>query len=124
MFKYFAKLDNDNLVLSNALLDEKDAPDEATGIQKLKDLYGWQKWKETYRNQDPGFKYYENIDKFVKYPQPYTSWTLNSTTGKWEAPVPYPVTYNTGFADDGVTPQLNPDSYDWDEINQKWVARK
>lgn len=133
MAKYFAKLDNDNLVLGNVLLSDTDAPDEATAIQKLKDLYGWQKWKETYRNQDPnprgnfapgpGYKYHEDIDKFVEHPQPYVSWTLNSTTGKWEAPVPYPVTYNTGLADDGVTPQTNPDSYDWDENTQQWIAR-
>ena len=133
MAKYFAKLDNDNLVLGNVLLSETDAPDEATGIQFLKNLYGWQKWKETFRNQDPnprgefasgpGFKYHEDIDKFVEHPKPYASWTLNNTTGKWEAPVTYPVTYNAGLADDETTPQTNPDSYDWDENTQQWIAR-
>jgi hypothetical protein len=38
-------------------------------------------------------------------PQPYPSWTLNSSTYDWECPVPYP--------DDGK-------KYDWNEDNQSW----
>ena len=64
----------------------------------------------------------EAIDKFIKL-QPYASGTLNSSTGLWEAPVAYPETYTSGVADDGVTAQTHPDSYDWDETNQQWTKR-
>jgi hypothetical protein len=39
-------------------------------------------------------------------PQPYPSWTLNTQTYEWQAPVPYP--------NDGKV-------YDWDEITLSWV---
>lgn len=39
-------------------------------------------------------------------PQPYPSWTLNTSTFLWEAPVPYPT-------DGGA--------YTWDEATQSWV---
>jgi hypothetical protein len=39
-------------------------------------------------------------------PQPYASWTLNSDTYLWEAPVAYPT--------DGK-------SYSWNEADQEWV---
>lgn len=52
-----------------------------------------------------GFIYNAEIDGFVPE-QPYSSWTLNSNTGLWDSPVPYP--------DDG---QL----YIWDEAALAWV---
>jgi hypothetical protein len=39
-------------------------------------------------------------------PQPYPSWTLNTSTFLWESPVPYP--------NDGK-------EYYWDEATQSWV---
>ena len=38
-------------------------------------------------------------------PQPYPSWTLNETTGDWEAPVPKPDEENF---------------YEWNEETQSW----
>jgi len=52
-----------------------------------------------------GYTYDEIIDGFVP-PKPYPSWVLNTTTGLWDAPVPYPT--------DGKT-------YTWDEDTQTWV---
>ena len=40
-------------------------------------------------------------------PQPYPSWTLNTQTYEWQAPVPYPT--------DGK-------NYVWDESTLSWVA--
>ena len=51
-----------------------------------------------------GFTYDYARDAFIP-PQPFNSWTLNSNTCLWEAPVAYP--------DDG---QL----YTWNEENQQW----
>ena len=52
-----------------------------------------------------GYTYDEIIDGFVP-PKPYPSWLLNTTTGLWDAPVPYP--------NDGKR-------YEWDEDTQSWV---
>lgn len=52
-----------------------------------------------------GYTYDEIIDGFVP-PQPYPSWVLNSFTGLWESPIPYPT--------DGKR-------YEWDEDTQSWV---
>lgn len=52
-----------------------------------------------------GFVYDSTNDVF--YPQqPYPSWTLNTTTWNWEAPVPYPEGTKT---------------YIWDETSKNWV---
>ena len=52
-----------------------------------------------------GYTYDSVIDGFIP-PQPYPSWLLNTTTGLWEAPVPYPT--------DGK-------QYVWDEDVLSWV---
>ena len=52
-----------------------------------------------------GHMYYEDGDNFSS-PQPYPSWSLNSTF-KWIPPVPYPDTDET---------------YQWDEETQEWVG--
>lgn len=41
-------------------------------------------------------------------PQPFESWTLNSTTYLWEAPIDLPTDGN---------------NYDWNEENQSWEER-
>lgn len=51
----------------------------------------------------PGWKYDESIDGFIE-PQPYPSWTLNSTTGVWDAPV-----------------AKTDENTKWDEASQSWV---
>lgn len=55
-----------------------------------------------------GFVYDHEKDAFIP-PQPYPSWTLNTTTCLWIPPVPYP--------DDPNPFNL----YRWDEVNQTWV---
>lgn len=57
-----------------------------------------------YNYASVGFKYDADADAFYA-PQPYDSWTLNTTTYIWEAPVAYP---------DGT------DSYVWNEDTQAW----
>lgn len=52
-----------------------------------------------------GYTYDETIDGFIP-PKPYPSWLLNTTTGLWDPPVPYP--------NDGK-------NYTWDEDTQSWV---
>lgn len=52
-----------------------------------------------------GYTYDEVIDGFIP-PKPFASWLLNTTTGLWEPPIPYP--------NDGKF-------YEWDEATQSWV---
>jgi hypothetical protein len=52
-----------------------------------------------------GFTYDRENDVFYA-PQPFPSWTLNTTTWLWESPAPYP--------DDGK-------KYYWDEATLSWV---
>lgn len=52
-----------------------------------------------------GDTYDQENDKFYA-PQPYPSWTLSTTTWRWEPPTPYP--------NDGKL-------YLWDEDTQAWV---
>ena len=53
-----------------------------------------------------GFSYDATADAFYA-PQPFASWTLNTDTYLWEAPIAYP--------DDGGM-------YQWDEETTNWVA--
>lgn len=52
-----------------------------------------------------GDKYYPDLDAFIG-PQPYPSWSLNTTTKQWEAPVEMP--------DDELI-------YQWNETKQNWI---
>ena len=54
-----------------------------------------------------GFTYDLTRDAFIE-PQPYTSWVLNETTCKYEAPVTYP--------DDGKGYRWNEETTNWTEI--------
>ena len=52
-----------------------------------------------------GYSYDAMLDAFIP-PQPYTSWTLNTTSCLWQSPIPYP--------DDGHM-------YKWDDDTLSWV---
>jgi len=93
---------------------------EADFVATLPDAEDWiQTSYNTYKNQHrlggtplrgnyaaPGFVYDANNDVFYP-PQPYPSWSLDTATWTWHAPVPYP-------QDDGF--------YSWDESVQNWVV--
>lgn len=55
----------------------------------------------------PGYFYDSILDGFIP-PKPYPSWLLDTFSGLWQAPVPYP--------SDG-------DYYIWDENTQSWVLQ-
>ena len=54
-----------------------------------------------------GFTYDPDFDVFIK-PQPYSSWKLNYTTFKWEAPVARPE-------------EIEGYIWIWSEINKEWI---
>jgi hypothetical protein len=55
-----------------------------------------------------GYTYDRTNDVFYP-PQPFSSWTLNTTTWTWEAPVAYP--------SDGKSYQWNEETKNWVEVN-------
>jgi len=54
-----------------------------------------------------GYKYDSDLDAFIP-PKPFESWTLNTTTFLWDAPVAYP--------NDGKLYRWNEDTTSWDEV--------
>lgn len=112
---HFAKLDENNVVTSVVVVDNKDTAD-ASGVEKeyigaafCERLLGGT-WKQTSYNGNfrknyagIGYTYNADIDAFVP-PKPYASWTLNEETAQWEAPIAMP--------EDGI--------YIWNEDTQSW----
>jgi hypothetical protein len=113
---HFAKLDENNVVTqvivvhNNELLDENGVEQEAKGVAFCQSLFGGN-WKQTSYNGNVrknyagvGYIYDANRDAFIA-PKPYSSWILNESTCRWEAPVPYPT---------------DEKSYVWDEPTTSW----
>jgi hypothetical protein len=112
---HFAKLDDNNAVLevhvvSNDALDSSN--EEASGIAFLTEWSGGHSnWKQTsyngtFRKQYAGVGYTYNplADVFIA-PQPFASWSLDTDSYLWEAPVAQPA--------DGKI-------YEWDESTLSW----
>jgi hypothetical protein len=116
---YFAQLDDASLVIdviavNNDTIDNLPFPEsEPIGVAFCQSLYGSDTvWKQTSYNSNFrknyagfGFAYDSVLDAFIP-PKPYPSWLLNTTTCKWNAPVPKP--------QDGQI-------YYWDEATLSWV---
>ena len=116
---HFAELDTTNNVIkvhvvNNEVITDADGNEqEQLGINFLTQLYnsaGWYKQTSYNRNfrknyAGIGYTYDSQRDAFIA-PQPYSSWTLNEDTCRWESPVPYP-------EDDK--------NYRWDETTTNWV---
>jgi hypothetical protein len=110
---HFAKLDENGVVLEVVVVNNNDAPDEASGIAFLGNLFGdGIVWKQTSYHGNIrknyagiGYSYDELRDAFIP-PQPYPSWLLNEQTCLWESPTPMPT-------DDK--------RYQWDEDAKAWV---
>ena len=123
---HFAQLDDNNevvnvVVIKNSeILDENGEESEAKGIAFCETLYGG-RWIQTSYNSNfrkryggVGTTYLEDFDMFVP-PKPFTSWILNTNTGDWEPPVPFPEEHG----------KWRPETkdyihYDWNETEQKW----
>lgn len=116
---HFAKLDQNNnvlevIVVSNNVVNNLPFPEsEPIGVEFCQSLYGSNtNWKQTSYNNSfrlnyagIGSVYVEAQDAF-SVARPYPSWTLNTETMEWEAPVPIP--------QDGK-------AYYWDEATLSWV---
>jgi hypothetical protein len=128
----FAKLDNNNVVLTvesvvnEVLKDSNGVEQESIGVQFLRTLYNEPNsvWVQTSYNTHGGvhsnggipfrknhagigYTYDEGRDAFIS-PKPYNSWILNEQSCNWEAPMPYP--------NDGQR-------YNWNEETQSWTLQ-
>ena len=113
-------------VHNNELKDSNGVEQEVNGIDFLSKLTGWAICKQTSYNTHGGvhkldgtplrknhagigYKYDEDRDAFIA-PQPFSSWTLNEDTCRWEAPVVYP--------DDGKKYRWNEEITNWEEFTE------
>ena len=136
---HFAKIGLNSKVIGVHAVNDSDVTnahgveDEEIGRQFLERIHGWPIWIQTsyntrggkhYTDGSPsadqtkalrknyasiGYTWDEDKDMFYSK-QPYTSWTLNLTTGEWDPPTPYPETETDG----------KKDSYDWNELTVSW----
>ena len=114
---HFAELDANNVVINVIVVANEDTAtsdgieNEDIGIAFCQKLLGGN-WKQTSYNNKMrvryagiGYTYDPALDAFIT-PKPYPSWTLDTTTADWVAPIPMP--------NDG-------NKYFWDEGTQSWV---
>lgn len=116
---HFAEIDENNIVqrvivVSNDCMNDMNGNErEHLGQNFLENLFGAGRYIQTSYSSSfrakfatIGDEWRADLDAFVS-PKPYPSWTLNTTTCRYEAPVAIP--------DDGR-------GYMWDEDNQTWSA--
>ena len=115
---YFAKLDNNNIVIEvlaveNSVLNDLPFPEsEPIGVNFLNGIFNYSNWRQTSYNKSfrvnyagIGYTYSVDLNAFIP-PKPYPSWLLNTVTCQWEPPIPYP--------NDGK-------KYIWDETTHSWL---
>ena len=144
---HYAKLGANNKVIAVHVVADSDCQnadgveDEEVGRQFLERIHSWPLWKKTSYNTSGGqhkkggtpfrgnyagigMTYDEDNDIFIGK-KPYASWTLNTSTASWEAPITYP-----SVTDDGADPVVWKYEIYWDEAayqadNTKgWEATK
>lgn len=119
---HYAILNSNNIVIE--VITGRDENEEIDGITDWEQYYGNLRGKTCKRTSyntrggqhtnggtpfrknyaGIGYKYNSDIDGFVP-PKPFDSWTLNNTTGLWEAPVAKPDADN---------------NYEWNDNEQNW----
>ena len=137
---HFAKIGTGNIVVNVEKVNNDVAPDEATGIAFLKQLYNEPNgtWVQTSYNTIGGIHYTENTltpsadqskalrknyasvgyfydqarDAFIE-PKRFDSWTLDEDTCQWLPPIPKPAVYTNDNNE-------IMDTY-WNENEQKWI---
>ena len=122
---HFAKINASNIVTKVIVVSNDIATSESAGVTFINILYRTSDtWKQTSYNTQGnkhslggtpfrgnyagiGYTYDESNDAFIA-PQPFESWTLNSGTYLWEAPVAMP--------DDDKRYTWNESILQWEEI--------
>jgi len=109
---HYAKLGLDNIVTAVVAVDtitcmtRGGIEKEEIGLAHLVKHHGHELWKKCsyntyagvhknggtpFRANYPGIGWYYNSEHDIFHPaKPHASWTLNTTTGHWDAPIPEP----------------------------------
>lgn len=120
---HFAQINSDNvvtqvIVVSNADCGGGEYPaSDPIGAAFCTNLLGGT-WKQTSYNNNfrkryagIGYTFNEELDAFIA-PKPYPSWTLNTETADWQAPVAKPAGGNWAW---------NESTQQWDEVTTPGV---
>ena len=130
---HFAELDSNNKVLRVVVVNNDDVENNGgdlsteaetwveDNIPHITNGVSWKQcsYNKSFRRLYPGIGYYYNSTGDIFHgPQPYSSWTLNTASWNYEAPVTYPS--DVSYIDSSSTQQ----EYwtDWDEDNQRWIG--
>jgi len=131
----FAQLDGSNIVTNVIVVADEDAakknwagrmvPNEATGIAFCKALLGADtNWVQAF-DDGTRFRYpaigmvYDSTNNVFYQQQPYPSWTLNTSTWVYDAPVALPD--DAGRNDE--SPPTEFVTYEWEEASTSWTNR-
>jgi len=139
---HFAKLGVNGKVIQivpfddNRMLNADSIEDEEVGRQTLEQETGWPLWKQCSYNTHMGahetagktpFRanfpaigdVYDETNDIFYTPRDTgnESWTLNTTTGKFEAPTPMPSYSDSEYVVDGTTYKY---AMSWNESTKKW----
>jgi|TARA_R100001530_G_scaffold124679_1_gene92936 hypothetical protein len=123
---YFAKIDENNIVLRVSVVHDSIATDEAAGVTFLKQHHGSDtNWKQTFIEGGArknyagiGYKYDSSRNAFIPE-TPYPSWVINETTCLWESPLGDPPTLTEEQRSQN-TAQTHAWGYDWNESGKSW----
>ncbi len=120
---HFAQINSDNVVTQVIVVSNNDCgggeypESDAVGAAFCTNLLGGT-WKQTSYNNNfrkryagIGYAFNAELDAFVA-PKPYPSWTLNTETADWQAPVARPTEGNWTW---------NESSQQWDEVTAPGV---
>ena len=129
---HFAQLDENSIitnviVVSNDDCLDSDGSQSKKGIPFCKNLLGADtNWVRTSYNNNIRFRYagvgmkYDSTNNVFYYPQPYGSWSLNTSTWVWEPPVALPD--DAGYDNDEEPTEYV--RYDWDEDTVSWDRKE
>ena len=140
---HFAKISDQNEVLTVLTLDNKDAlnadgvEDETVGQQYLEQHNHWPaaKWiqtscntiNNTHRNGGTAFRgnyagigyTWDEGNQIFWPPQPYASWVKNLSTAEWDSPIGYaPKLTDDQTAENAAGTHKH--VYEWNEAGQSW----
>ena len=100
------------VVSNDVMLDGEGAEQESLGQAFLNSQFGEATWiqcsyNDNIRGHFPGVgALYDSVNDVFYEPQPFPSWTLNTTTFDWEPPIAFPNTAEK--------------TYELDEENKSW----
>ena len=129
---HFAQLDENNIVtqvivLSNeATSDHNGVEAEELGVAHCRKKYGLDtRWKQTSYNSKfrgnyagIGCRYDEELDAFI-HPQPFPSWTLDTTIMGWVSPIGPAPTLTEEQIEAGQTHIWNEETISWDLVTME-----